>query len=577
MPQSQLMSEDSGFELESRTIGALPIVNHFLERLKFRQLLLKHLPSAEVGRPAKLRAVDALSVLVRNLVVARVPLYRESEWAQRVVPALLELNAQQVDLVNDDRIGRGLDRLFDSDRGALLTDFVVHMVKEFGLSLKELHNDSTTLTLHGQYREADGRRVRGKPTIVATHGKNKDHRPDLKQLVWILTVSADGTVPVHFKVSDGNTEDSTTHIETWNLLRILVGHPQFLYVADCKLCTHDSLCYINGEHGWFITILPRSRREDSLFRDWLQTNTPAWEEVLRKPNPRLVNGPPEVLKAIESPIPDADGFRLIWVLSSEKRERDFFIRKGCMERAWKELEELRCKLEGARCRYETTAGVAKAADEIITRCEADRWIGYDLEAVKKETFRQEKRGRTGENTRYRRSTRLRFRLTVTAKPENIEYDTRCDGIFPLITNRRREDLSIGDALDAYKCKQPFLENRHHLLKTVLGAMPALLKSISRLEALLLVQYVALTVHALIEREVRRAMVTRGIKEVPLYPERRQCKAPTGARVLEIFENVQRHNLKKDGASVQQFDPELNALQRTLLHLSGVPERSYQLG
>jgi transposase len=508
------MSETPEFELESRTIGALPIVNHFLKRLKFRELLLKHLPSADVGRPAKLRAVDALGVLVRNLVVTRVPLYRESEWAQRVVPELLELDAQQIALVNDDRIGRGLDRLFDADRSAFLTDFVVHMVKEFGLSLKEFHNDSTTITLHGQYKEADGSRVRGKRTVVATYGKSKNHRPDLKQLLWILTVSADGAVPVHFKVSDGNTEDSTTHIETWSLLRTLVGHPRFLYVADCKLCTHENLCYINDEHGWFVTILPRSRGEDRLFRDWLQTNTPAWEEVLQKPHPRLVNGPPEVVKAIESPIPDADGFRLIWVLSSEKRERDFLARKGCMERAWMELEELRCKLEGPRCRYQAKEGVAKAADEIITRCGAGRWLGYDLESVKREIYRQERRGRTGENTRYRRSTRITFKLTVTAKPENIEYDTRCDGIFPLITNRSSKELSIRDALDAYKCKQPFIENRHHLLKKVLAAMPAMLKSISRLEALLVVQYVALTVHALIEREVRRAMVTQRIKETP---------------------------------------------------------------
>jgi transposase len=107
----------------------------------------------------------------------------------------------------------------------------VHMVREFDIDLVQFHNDSTSLTLQGQYKEADGRRIRGKRTLRVVFGHSKEHRPDLKQLLWILTVSADGAVPVYFKVADGNTEDSTSHIETWGMLSTLVGHADFLYVA----------------------------------------------------------------------------------------------------------------------------------------------------------------------------------------------------------------------------------------------------------------------------------------------------------------------------------------------------------
>lgn len=574
MPESQLMSESSDFELQSQEIGALPIVNHFLERLHFSELLCDHLPPADVR--AQLNSVEALGVLVRNLILSKEPLYSQREWANRKVPELVGLRPEQITLINDDRIGRGLDRLFDADRSALLTDFVVHMLQEFDVELEQLHNDSSTITLQGEYKEADGRLVRGKPTVAADRGHNKDHRPDLKQLLWILTVSADGAVPVHFKVSDGHTEDSTTHIETWNLLQRLVGHPRFLYVADCKLCTRDNLRHINKEQGWFLTILPRSRKEDGLFRDWLQTNTPNWVEVDRKPHSRLVEGPAEVLMALESPIPDADGFRIIWVLSSEKKERDFLARKGCMERAWKDLDELRARLDGARCRYKMKEGIAKAADEIIARCGVGRWISYQIERVDQATFHQEKRGRSGTNTRWRRTLKARFQLTVTGNLENIEYDTRCDGIFPLITNRNAPDLTMHDALHAYKSKQPFIEQRHDLLKNVLDVMPVLLKSISRLEALLFVQYVALTVQALIERELRRAMASRGVEQLPMYPEQRRCKAPTADRVLEIFSALQCHRLSKNGTTVQRFDPDLTWMQQKLLQLLGVPVSAFEL-
>ncbi|HEX9709125.1 MAG TPA: transposase, partial [Candidatus Thermoplasmatota archaeon] len=154
---------------------------------------------------------------------SRVPLYGLGEWARGWVPGLLRLRPAQVALLNDDRVGRALDRLFDADPRAWLTTLVVHMVRAFGVSLEQLHNDSTTLTLHGEYAGATGRLVRGRPTLVVTFGHNKDHRPDLKQLLWILTVSADGAVPVHVKVADGDTEDSTTHRETWEVLRGVVG------------------------------------------------------------------------------------------------------------------------------------------------------------------------------------------------------------------------------------------------------------------------------------------------------------------------------------------------------------------
>ena len=143
---------------------------------------------------------------------------------------------------------------------ALLTDIVLRMVREFKVRLDELHNDSTSITFQGDYRNADGRDVDGLSTHRITWGRNKDCRPDLKQLLWILTVSSDGAVPVHFKVDDGNVGDPVTHIESWNLLRQLVGSPKFLYVADCKLCTSDNLRYIDQQHGGFITVYPAIAR-----------------------------------------------------------------------------------------------------------------------------------------------------------------------------------------------------------------------------------------------------------------------------------------------------------------------------
>jgi transposase len=446
------------------------------------------------------------------------------------------------------------------------------MVREFDVALDELHNDSTTLTLQGQYRRATGKRVRGKPTLRAALGFNKDYRPDLKQLVWILTVSADGSVPVHFKVADGNTEDSTTHIETWMALRRLVGSANFLYVSDCKLCTRENLKYIYAQGGRFVTVLPRTWKEDSLFKDWIQNNTPAWEEIARRPHPRLQDGPPDIFVAVASPFVDPDCFRVVWYKSSHKMVRDAETRGSLLEEANKALDAMRAKLEGPRSRWRSRAKVVQAVDAIVATTGAGRWLDYEVTSVEEPVFRQEKRGRPGEKTRWRRRVKTSFRLTWTVRQEQIAYDSLCDGLFPLITN---ESISPQELLDAYKSRQPLVERQHHILKTLQATVPIYLKSISRIEALLFLSFVALLVNALLERAVRRAMERRGIKKLPLYPEERACRTPSAERILEIFGPAQRALLyNKRGALIQRFDPELNTLQRKVLGLLGVSAAAF---
>lgn len=141
------------------------------------------------------------------------------------------MSTEQLEHLSDDRLGRALDHLFQADRAALLTAVVVAVGRRFELSFKRLHNDSTSVSFCEQYRDQrPSRSGRRAPAIV--YGYSKDHRPDLKQLLFILTTDADGGIPVQFRTADGNTNDSVTHVETWNTLRAVAGRSDFLYVAD---------------------------------------------------------------------------------------------------------------------------------------------------------------------------------------------------------------------------------------------------------------------------------------------------------------------------------------------------------
>ena len=557
------------FHLESRTLGALPVINHFLDRLGLDELWGRYVPPTD--RRHGVAPATALGVLLRNLLVQRAPVYGLQEWAAPLEPAQLRLAPDERPRLNDDRVGRALDRLFDADRASLLTAVVVQAVRAFRVDLEQLHNDSTTVTFAGQYATARGAARRGRPTLVITQGYNKDHRPDLKQLLWILTVSADGAVPVHFRACDGNTSDDQTHLATWETLRRLVGRPDFLYVADSKLCTRSVLTHIAERGGRFLTVLPRTRREDAWFRDWIQTHTPAWVEAHRRRHPRRAQGLLDIYRVVEAPLRSSEGYRIVWVWSALKTEQDQLARQGRIEQGVRALEALAARLRGPRARFRASAAVAQAAEAALATTGAARWLAVTVHETLEDTFRQETRGRPRAGTRYRRRQRRRFHLEWQPRPDALQYDARTDGLFPLLTNW--EELSAIEVLQKYKY-QPQLEKRHEQLKTVRAVAPVLLKSVTRIEALLLVYFCALLVDALIERELRQAMKAARIPSLPLYPEDRLCRAPTTDRVLDLFGDLRRHDLYRGGRLIQSFDPELSNLQKQLLGLLGVPLSAY---
>ncbi len=557
------------FTLASQRLGCLPVLNYFLDRIGLRRLLESYLPDDD----ARLRVAPAtvIGVTVANLVTGHRPVYALGEWAAGYQPGLLGLSPGQAEALNDDRVGRMLDRLFDTDRASLVTQTILGVIGEFDLDLTQLHNDSTTITVTGDYSEADGRARGGKKTAAIAHGHNKDFRPDLKQLLWILTVSADGAVPIAYRVADGNTVDDVTHIPTWDQLRSLVGTASFLYVADSKLCSQQAMGHIDAHGGRFVTVVPHGRREDTWFRDWAQTHAPTWAEAHRCPGARQ-DDPDKVWRTFEAPTPSANGYRMIWIHSSTKAARDAAARAARVEAGLAAIEKVAERLGSPKSRMKTLVAAQDAATAALAKAGATRWVGVTVAESTEETYRQERRGRPGTKTRYRRTEKPVFTLTAKVDAETVSYDAATDGCFPLVTNDR--EMTPADVLAAYRY-QPNLERRNHVLKGPQEVAPVYLETPHRIEALLLCHFFAMLTEALIEREIRTAMKTQGLTGIPLYPELRNCPAPSAPRILEIFADLQRHQLHDGDQVVQAFEPDLSPLQHQVLDLLHVPATVYR--
>lgn len=548
------MNAPAQIQIDPVRLGGMPIVWKFAERIDVAGAFERHVATDPRDR---LPVTSTLLITLINVVLERFPLYRMGEWARERRLIDEELSKY----LNDDRVGRALDRVYQADRAALMTELCLRAIREFELCTDRVHNDSTSVTLTGRYQG-----YRKTRAARPKRGHNKDHRPDLKQLVFSLSVLGDGAVPLYFKVWDGNVTDDRTHIRNWMALRGLLGRPDFTYVADCKLCTRESMEFIDSEGGFFVTVLPQTRSEDRCFRDWIQENTPQWQEVFRRPDPNRKYAPQHVYWTFESPFPSAEGFRIVWVKSSQKERIDSDARTSAIEKTAQDLSDLSGRAFRSREKLEATIR------EVLSSRKTERFFKYQIETRVSERFRQDRKGRPGPQTKYRRVEKRHYGFTWAHDQQAIRYAAKCDGIFPLITNRNRDTSK--EILRIYKF-QPRIERRFAQLKSVYDVRPVFLKNPERIEALLFLYFIGLLLTGLIERETRRAMKERELTSIPIYPERRACRRPTADKILDLFRDVRLHRVAVAG-KVHYVPDELNPVQHQVLGLLRLrPEKFFE--
>ena len=117
------MAAGAGHQLRSFQVGALPLINRYLERLQLTELLRRHLPPDDVRRTIPTERIVLL--LVRNVLVSRQPLYGIPQWTARHAPELFDLFHQEVSTLQDDRLGDCLARLFH----ATTSEFLLALVR----------------------------------------------------------------------------------------------------------------------------------------------------------------------------------------------------------------------------------------------------------------------------------------------------------------------------------------------------------------------------------------------------------------------------------------------------------------
>jgi transposase len=546
--------------LEIHRLGPHPIIQHFLEQLAVARILDKHIHSA---RDSVVSHGTTIAFLVHNVLLSRDPLYRLTEWCEGIEPKALGLSSEEKLALNDDRVGRALEQLAEFGGRGVFFQLALRAIKLYKIETRRIHFDTTTVTFSGEYKAS-----KAEPRI--TEGHNKDHRPDLKQLLFGLNVTSDGAVPLLHGVWSGNQSDDTLHTGNFDALRDLLLKDDFIYVADCKLASEENMRHIASFGGFFVTVLPRSRKEDKTFRDGLRKKAARWKAILTV-EVSGTYGATESYWTTDGPTLSKEGFRLWWIKSSAKAAQDKKAREEGLVKAKAALQELRGRLNQRKLK--TGAQIRKAIKKIIKAHGCKKFLRVKLESEVRTKTKRLRAGRPkkGAGFQYVSDTHYDFNVKDLAVPLRKEENT--DGVFPFVTNLKEKTHRALDVLQIYRY-QPHIERRFENMKTEYVVAPVYLKKPERIVGLLHVYFIALMVAALIEREIRRSMARDKIASLPIYPEERECKAPTSPRVFGTFSRVDWYKQVAQDSEAH-FPVELTDTQTEILRLLGLPRKLYE--
>jgi transposase len=540
-------------ETKFKKADVLPIVKYYMDQLGIYDLFSEFVPQGRCLIPT----AQVLCVMVINIICAGNPLYKIEEWLADYTDGVSE-NSNIADLFNDDRCARSLDKLFDSDRGSMMTRLAVTAMRIHELFADAVHNDSTSLTFMGKYNRSDPGAVR------ICHGHNKDFRPDCKQVVFGLNITEDGHVPISYHLFDGNQPDDTTHIANWESLRKLIDKEDFIYIADCKLCSIDNLNYIHLHHGLFITIAPENRVILRPFEQRLLEGNVVWYKAYSVADSRDKN------KAITYYFTDDDitdsGYRLIWIKSDAKVEQDAARREKKIAKTETHLKELGQKLN--RRNLKTKEQINDAISKTVKGCKDY----LSIQIQEKSTIIKKKKtpGRSGPNSQYETIIQPYYEIEFSRNEKIIKEKAAMDGIFPLITNTK---LPAPEVLRHYK-DQPYLEKRFSTFKSVLEIAPIFLEKPKRIEAMVFLYFIALMLVSLIERHIRKQMVADNIEKLPILPQGMNTKKPTWNNIQYLFRNVHLSVTTMNQQIILTKVKGLTELHITILKLLGVPDVVY---
>jgi transposase len=442
-------------------LGALPVLYALLEALQVREIINRYCPTqSDVDH-----GTVAL-VLTLNRLTMPLPLYQVVDWIARTM--LVQILGVSATKFNDDRLGRTLDALQPHCQ-AIWEEVAHRALVQAKVDLSVMFYDLTAYIAHGTYTDSE----------YVDFGFANNTPMNKRKFKNGLDVSADGNMPAGYALWSGRTTDMATVEENMKRLK------RFLQ-----------------RHGWplerLLVIGDRANLSDklALAYDEQQIRYLSGLRVLKNVHRELRLAVPTT-QFYAHPLTEERGPKGYWGMpclvpfeheGREVKHRGLVVLSGPMRMALRQtraaqLWALRQALQQVRGKigkpyYRTVKCVQRHANAKLNASPGGKFVRAEATA--------DEQGQV----------HLRWWVDRYALWQACERDGR----YLLVTNDW--SLSLRQMFTLYHQKDG-AEKRIRVSKHDLKVSPIYLHKDERIEAMLLVNMLALLAYSLLERQVRR--------------------------------------------------------------------------
>jgi transposase len=443
------------------SLGALPVLYAVLEVLRVEAIINRHCPSeAEVSH-----GTVAL-VLILNRLMAPRALVNVADWVGRTV--LTQMLGVPAAKFNDDRLGRTLDALARHQRD-IWQDIVHEALLRFDIDLHFIFYDLTAFTMQGEFATSQ----------LVDYGFAHNTPSDKQKVKAGLSAASDGNVPLDYAPLAGRTADLTTvQANMERLCRLLQRHgyplDQVVIIGD-RATLNDEIAVQYDAQG--LKYLAGLQAQKKAHVELLK----AVPEVQFRAHPLTAARGRWGTYGLACSVPFTHHGRTVThrglvIISGPMRHAVRQGRAQALRALRADLAAVRAKIGRQRCR--SVKEVQARADTCLRHSS----VGHVMRA---EAFATDAGG-----------VDLRWWIDTDA----LWHAMQTDGRYLLVTNDWR--LSPQRMIELYHAKDG-VEKCFRVSKQVLRVRPLYVHSDQRIQAMLLLNMLALLIYSLLERQMRQ--------------------------------------------------------------------------
>jgi len=523
----------------SQTLDHLGLVAGMVDELGLVSLINQMLPkpvegsTVSYGHAVKAMIVNGLGFVQRALYLT--PDFFRDKPVDRLVGEGI-----QAEQLNDDLLGRTLDKIYDYGLDEFYSPLSVQAVTRLGLSSDKAHLDSSSFHTDGVYNSANPPNDTEK-VIHITRGYSRDHRPELNQLVLQLICENQAGIPVLMKPLSGNSNDKTDFRKTikshLNQLQTDVGI-RYL-VADSALYTAETLPTLQAIY--WITRVPETLKlakeqihthAAALMKDWetqsLQSVTVTYADIQQRW--LLVYSPQAYQRALKTVSRQ--------LFKQSQKEYNTF------QALCREPFACQADAETALAKWQKKTSVTEVSDVRYSREPRYRGRGRPMAGAEPDYYEVYISGAIA--------------TQVEAYQERLERKS----CFIIATNEQdKNQLGDNELLAVYKEQQTVERGFRFLKDPRFMANILFLKSVKRVMALTVIMTLCLMIYAALEYRIRQAL--RENEET--FPNQlgKRVINPTARWVFQYFTGIHLLTVNEQQVIVLNMNDEHELLIRLL--------------